>query len=116
MMGKIPKDNMLSLIVKILMLSSIFNFSHNCFAFSVQSKGTWLGRQWLERYDPVKVEMLAGDLSKYRISQIYPALSFGAATKVAGTEKIDWINHHENARKFMKHIRRLCPGIKIYPF
>ena len=37
MIGKIPKDNMLSLIVKILVFTSIFNFSHHCFAFPIQS-------------------------------------------------------------------------------
>jgi len=110
------KDSIQTAIVKVFIFLLLFNISQNCFAFNVPEKGTWLGRQWLEKYDPDKIARLANELKRYEIDLIYPALSYGSATKIIGTDKFGWINHPENATRFIKEIRNICPGIRIIPF
>jgi len=103
-------------VFKIVIFFLLVIIPQNGYSFTVQNRGTWLGRQWLEHFDQEKIEKLAIDIKRYRINVIYPALSYGLARKIAGTDKIGWINDPENAKRFMKEIRKRCPGISIIPY
>ncbi len=94
----------------------LLHFPGSCAALSIQVKGTWLGRQWLQDFDPAKLETLVRDIKRYRITAIYPALSFGPATPMPGTDKIGWINFSVKAKRFIKEIRNRCPGVRIIPY